>query len=89
MSFPTRIDRSMEHVDLAVKNEGKILTDADKALLPLTDEQRVAVLEELTIKEARETNERLNREIKRLDSMKHGLIDARSHLTRIVGGGRD
>ncbi|WNN95054.1 hypothetical protein SEA_MAGRITTE_77 [Microbacterium phage Magritte] len=89
MSFPTRIDRSMEHVDLAVKNEGKILTAADKALLPLTDTQRVPVLEEMTIKEARETNERINREIKRLDSMKHGLIDARSHLVRIVGKSDD
>lgn len=79
----------MEHVDLAVKNEGKILTAADKALLPLTDTQRVPVLEEMTIKEARETNERINREIKRLDSMKHGLIDARSHLVRIVGKSDD
>lgn len=89
MSFPTRIDRSMEHVDLAVKNEGKILTADDKALLPLTDAQRVSVLEDLTIREARETTERLNREIKRLDSMKHGLIDARSHLVRIVGKSDD
>lgn len=89
MSFPTRIDRSMEHVDLAVKNEGKILTPADKALLPLTDTQRVPVLEEMTIKEARETTERLSREIKRIDSMKHGLIDARSHLSRIVGKSDD
>ena len=89
MSFPTRIDRSLEHVDMAVKNEGKILTAADKALLPLTDVQRVPVLEELTIKEARETTDRLSREIKRLESMKHGLIDARSHLVRIVGKSDD
>lgn len=89
MSFPTRIDRSMEHVDLAVKNEGKILTAADKAILPLTDAQRVPVLEDLTIREARELNNRLTQEIKRIDSMKHGLIDARSQLTRIVGKSDD
>lgn len=75
----------MEHVDTAIKNEGKILTPADKELLPLLDRQRAEVLDGYTVKEARETAERLSREMKRLDAMRDGLRNTRAHLTRIIG----
>lgn len=70
---------------MAIKNEGKILTEADLELLPLTNEQRAAVLDDLTIKEARETYARLGREASRLRSLEAGVNRTRSHMKQIVG----
>lgn len=77
----------MIHVDQAVKNEGQILSALDKELIPLTYEQRQEIIEDLTIKEAREANERFVRELERLDAVKKGIIETRQHLTGIVGAG--
>lgn len=79
------VDRSLQHVYDALEQEGKILTPTDKELLYQNDRERMASMDNLTIKEARETVGRLGREFSRLRAVEGAITAARNHLKRTVG----
>jgi hypothetical protein len=62
-----------------------ILTNGDKQLLIRTERQQRDMLNEMTIRDANLTDERLAREFKRLTLAREAVAKTRAHLKRIVG----
>lgn len=69
----------------AFAKEGKILDPADIKLICYSDGQRDVAFDDLTIREAREMDKRLDRELSNVATREQAIRTTRSQLRNIIG----